>query len=168
MKKELSGVQKGGIIALFFLLVAFFCSLIIALLPKQAIFALIIVIFIIIYILYDKVLVQVLGLEMAWWSPHAKRLDLTSEMVGRIDPEIDLLAYFISNDFKKYHRTKKKKGFKIGGKKGEIALEARLKNNNLRITFTPYMSKNTIREIKKFKKYLAERGLKELENNKEK
>lgn len=154
--EKLNNTQKRVAIALFFFLIGLFCSLIIILLPKWMIIGVIIIVFIGMYFVYTKFMVKILGLEMAWWSPHPKRIDLTDEIFGEIDPEIMMVLYFLDNNFKRYYRIKKKRGFVIGGNNKGIDIRARFKDHHLKINFSPHISKKTIDEMKRFKKHLVE------------
>ena len=100
--KKLNSIQKSAIMGFFFFLIGILFALMITLLPKGFIIIIIFIVFIGVYFLYNKFIVKLLGLEMAWWSPHPKMLDLNEDTMKDIDPEIVLVSYFIENNFKNY------------------------------------------------------------------
>jgi hypothetical protein len=154
--KEATTIQKTAILGIFFFLIGSLFTLVIALLPKGGIIIAIFIVLIIVCFLYDPHIVRVLGLEMAWWSPHQKKLDLDDEIIKNLDPEITLILYFLDNNFWGYSKRKRKEGFVIAGYNKEVTMRARYKTGNLKINFYPSISKKTIQEIKKFKKHLEE------------
>lgn len=153
MKKK-NGQKNLVIVALFFFLLGGFITLISTLLNKRFILFLGGLFFVIIYVIYDKYVVKILGWETVWWSPHSKKIELIEEEIKKLDPEVDLITYFVNNKFKTYYKIEKKWGFELGGNTKEVIIKAKYKNNNLKINFYPYLSKKTMKEMVKFKKYL--------------
>jgi len=165
MKKILK-YKNEFIIAFFILMLGLLLSSIWALIPKGLNVLLIILLIILCGVFYDKYVVKILGLEMTWWSPHVKRLELTNGMVGKIDPEADMMFYFLARKFRRYSLIRTKKGFGIIAKKEGIEINVKLKENHLKIIFIPSMSKKTISEMEKMMKYFIALGLKEFEKKK--
>jgi len=149
--------KNTWMMSMFFFIATLIFTIICILVPKGYLYPLLIFSSIVLWIIYDRYVVEIMGWHYIWWSPHVKQLIIDKKFIKMfVDPKITIISYFLSKKYDAFYFSKQKNGLYLGGERKKIRLSAKLKNDDLKITFWPLFSKPAVNEMKEFEKYIKE------------
>jgi len=133
-------------------------TLLAVLISRTVAFLLLIILVILGWIVYDRIIVKIYNLQYLWWSPHRKLLKVDKEITIKYPPEIIVLNYILEKGYNQISWIRKKEDFLIRAKKSlkHVTFKAIYENYQLSLIFYPMISKNSINEMKEFENYLKQ------------
>ncbi|MFH1592200.1 MAG: hypothetical protein ABIB47_02435 [Candidatus Woesearchaeota archaeon] len=130
------------------------------LLPKSLQWLIYVVLILVLYLVYSRLVVPKMNWQHEWWSFKSRKLRLDKEEIIKIgDPEVSIIAFLIDGKYHRYNRIDRKNGFIISGerfKKGflrYINIKVKYDGKELKVRIFRF-SKEASKEMARLEEYL--------------